>query len=297
MFPLAIFIGGPTASGKTELAFSLHSKIPSYVVNADSMQVYNRLNILTNKPSEKEIKNFDCKLFSFLHYPEKCSVGLWRKKCIELLKNMNRVPIFVGGTGLYIESLINNISEIPQISNKIKSKINKIFLKKGKNFFYQKLLKIDNNYAKKISPNDTQRIQRAIEVKIATGKSFSDWHKQEKKKLFERVIYVVINTEREILYKKINQRCKNMINNGIFEEVENFLEEKSVDFHPLHKAIGLNPISLFLQKRLTKEDCISMFMQDTRRYAKRQLTWFNNRAKSAKHLGILEAENYILQRI
>ena len=297
MFPLAIFIGGPTASGKTELAFSLHSKIPSYVVNADSMQVYNRLNILTNKPSEKEIKNFDCKLFSFLHYPEKCSVGLWRKKCIELLKNMNRVPIFVGGTGLYIESLINNISEIPQISNKIKSKINKIFLKKGKNFFYQKLLKIDNNYAKKISPNDTQRIQRAIEVKVATGKSFSDWHKQEKKKLFERVIYVVINTEREILYKKINQRCKNMINNGIFEEVENFLEEKSVDFHPLHKAIGLNPISLFLQKRLTKEDCISMFMQDTRRYAKRQLTWFNNRAKSAKHLGILEAENYILQRI
>ena len=181
MFPLAIFIGGPTASGKTELAFSLHSKIPSYVVNADSMQVYNRLNILTNKPSEKEIKNFDCKLFSFLHYPEKCSVGLWRKKCIELLKNMNRVPIFVGGTGLYIESLVNNISEIPQISNKIKSKINKIFLKKGKNFFYQKLLKIDNNYAKKISPNDSQRIQRAIEVKVATGKSFSDWHKQEKK--------------------------------------------------------------------------------------------------------------------
>ena len=297
MFPLAIFIGGPTASGKTELAFSLHSKVPSYVVNADSMQVYNRLNILTNKPSEKEIKNFDCKLFSFLHYPEKCSVGLWRKKCIELLKNMNRVPIFVGGTGLYIESLINNISEIPQISNKIKSKINKIFLKKGKNFFYQKLLKIDNNYAKKISPNDTQRIQRAIEVKIATGKSFSDWHKQEKKKLFERVIYVVINTEREILYKKINQRCKNMINNGIFEEVENFLEDKSVNFHPLHKAIGLNPISLLLQKRLTKEECLSMFMQDTRRYAKRQLTWFNNRAKNAKHLGILEAENYILQSI
>jgi len=297
LFPLAIFIGGPTASGKTELAFSLHSKIPSYVVNADSMQVYNRLNILTNKPSEKEIKNFDCKLFSFLHYPEKCSVGLWRKKCIELLKNMNRVPIFVGGTGLYIESLINNISEIPQISNKIKSKINKIFLKRGKNFFYQKLLKIDNNYAKKISSNDTQRIQRAIEVKVATGKSFSNWHNMEKKKLFKRIIYVVINTEREILYKKINQRCKSMIDNGILEEVENFLEEKSVDFHPLHKAIGLNPISQFLQKRLTKEDCISMFMQDTRRYAKRQLTWFNNRAKSAKHLGILEAENYILQRI
>ena len=88
-----------------------------------------------------------------------------------------------------------------------------------------------------------------------------------------------------------------MINNGILEEVENFLEDRSVNFHPLHKAIGLKPISLLLQKRLTKEECLSRFMQDTRRYAKRQLTWFNNRAKSAKHLGILEAENYILQRI
>ena len=208
MFPLAIFIGGPTASGKTELAFSLHSKIPSYVVNADSMQVYNRLNILTNKPSEKEIKNFDCKLFSFLHYPEKCSVGLWRKKCIELLKNMNRVPIFVGGTGLYIESLINNISEIPQISNKIKSKINKIFLKRGKNFFYQKLLKIDNNYAKKISSNDTQRIQRAIEVKVATGKSFSNWHNMEKKN-YLRELYMLLSILKERFYiKKLTKGVK-----------------------------------------------------------------------------------------
>ena len=138
MFPLAIFIGGPTASGKTQLAFSLQSKIPSYIVNADSMQVYDKLNILTNKPNIKELKSSECKLFSFLHYPEKCNVGLWRNKAIELLKDIKKTPIFVGGTGLYLESLYNNISQIPEISNKIKSKVNESFFKKGTKFFFMK---------------------------------------------------------------------------------------------------------------------------------------------------------------
>jgi len=297
LFPLAIFIGGPTASGKTELALSIQSKIPGFVVNADSMQVYDKLDILTNKPSKKEIKSSNCKLFSFIRYPNKCNVGLWRKKSIELLGDIKKIPIFVGGTGLYLESLINDISEIPDISNKIKSKINEIFLKKGKGYFYDKLMKIDNFYAKKISPNDTQRILRAVEVKIATGKSFSDWHKLEKKKIFEKIIYVVVRMDREILYKKINDRCKDMLKNGVLEEVENFLKNKSNHHHPLHKAIGLNPFSLFIEGKKKKEECISIFMQDTRRYAKRQLTWFNNRAKNAKHLGILDVENYILKNI
>ncbi len=297
MFPLAIFIGGPTASGKTQLAFSLQSKIPSYIVNADSMQVYDKLNILTNKPNIKELKSSECKLFSFLHYPEKCNVGLWRNKAIELLKDIKKTPIFVGGTGLYLESLYNNISQIPEISNKIKSKVNEIFLRKGQNFFYEKLLKIDKDYAKKISPNDTQRILRAIEVKVSTGKIFSDWHKKEKKKIFKKIVYIVLRMDRKLLYEKINNRCKDMFNGGAIEEVQSFIKNKCNHSHPLHKAIGLDPISLLLLGKIKKEECISIFMQDTRRYAKRQLTWFNNRAKNAKHIGILEAENYILKNI
>ena len=297
MFPLAIFIGGPTASGKTQLAFSIQSKVPSFIVNADSMQVYDKLNILTNKPNQKELKNSECKLFSFLNYPEKCNVGLWRNKAIELLKNNEKIPIFVGGTGLYLESLVDNISQIPSISNKIKSKIEKIFKRKGQFFFYEKLLKIDQNYANKISPNDTQRILRAIEVKVATGKIFSDWHKKERKKIFKRIIYIVVNTDRKLLYERINCRCKDMLHGGAIEEVKSFIQNKCDFSHPLHKAIGIEPISLFLLGKIKKEECLSIFTQHTRRYAKRQLTWFNNRAKDAKHLGILDAENYILNNI
>ena len=192
---------------------------------------------------------------------------------------------------------INNISKITKITDKVKSKINAIFIKKGKRFFYNKLLHIDSNYAKKISFNDTQRILRAVEVKVATGISFSEWHRQKKENMFERIIYVVVNIDREILYEKINKRCRDMLNRGVIEEVENFLNEQCSNFHPLHKAIGLKPISLFLKGKIKKEECISIFKQDTRRYAKRQLTWFNNRAISAKHLGILDAENYILENV
>ena len=219
------------------------------------------------------------------------------KKSLELLKDTRKIPIFVGGTGLYMESIINDISDIPPISEKIKIKINEIFLRKGKSFFYEKLLKIDKSYAKKISPNDTQRILRAIEVKVATGKSFSDWHKQKKKKLFKKIIYIVVTMNRDVLYKKINDRCEGMLNKGVMEEVEIFIKNKFNFSHPLHKAIGLKPFSLLLQGEIKKEECISIFMQETRRYAKRQLTWFNNRPKNAKYLGILDAENYILGNI
>ena len=297
MFPLAIFIGGPTASGKSKLAIDIQSKVSSFIVNADSMQVYDKLDILTNKPNKKELKNSDCKLFSFLKYPEKCNVGLWRKKSIELLNNIKKTPIFVGGTGLYLESLINDISEIPKISNKIKLKIKKVLSKKEINFFYEKILKDDQNYAKKISPNDTQRILRAIEVKVATGKTFSDWHKQKKRRIFNKIVYVVLSTERKLLYERVNTRCFKMFKEGVVEEVESFLSNKCNDFHPLHKAIGLEPISSLILGKINKEQCIEIFTQDTRRYAKRQLTWFNNRAKNAKHLGILDAENYILKNI
>ena len=169
--------------------------------------------------------------------------------------------------------------------------------RKGKQFLYDKLIEIDKNYAKKISSNDTQRILRAIEVKVATGKSFSEWHGQEKKNIFEKIIYVVVSMERDLLYDKINSRCKEMLKRGVIDEVEDFLDEQSDRFHPLHKAIGLKPISLFILGKMNKDECISIFMQDTRRYAKRQLTWFNNRASYAKHLGFFDAENYILNSV
>ena len=297
MFPLAIFIGGATASQKSSLAFQIQSKVPSFIINADSMQVYDKLDILTNKPKKKFIDQYNCKLFNFLSYPEKCNVGLWRRKSIELLKKTKKTPIFVGGTGLYLDSLINNISNIPPISKKIRLRVNRIFQDKGKNYFYEKLLKIDNSYATKISKNDTQRILRAVEVKVATGKNFSYWHKHKKENIFEKVVYVVLNLERDDLYKKINERCKEMLSEGVVDEVKRFLKNKiSVD-HPLHKAIGLEILSNYSRGEIKTDQALSLFSRDTRRYAKRQLTWFKNRANSAKHLSFNDAKNYILNNV
>ena len=297
MSPLAIFIGGPTASQKSKLAFQIHSKIPSFIINADSMQVYDKLNILTNKPKSNFIDQYDCKLFSFLSYPEKCNVGLWRRKSIELSKKNQKIPIFVGGTGLYFDSLINNISNIPQIPEKLRLRVNQILSIKGKSFFYEKLLKIDKSYATKISRNDTQRILRAIEVKVATGKNFSYWHKHKKENIFERVVYVVLNLERDNLYKNINERCKEMMSEGVVDEVKEFLINKITNDHPLHKAIGLEILSNYSRGEIKKEEALSLFSRDTRRYAKRQLTWFKNRATSAKHLGFNDAKKYILRNV
>ena len=121
MFPVAIFIGGPTASYKTEIAFELQSSFPSFIINSDSMQVYDQLEILTNRPVEQLRKRYDCDLFSYVKYPNKCSVGSWQKKALSVIKNKkSKIPIFVGGTGIYMDSIVNNISEIPKISEKVK---------------------------------------------------------------------------------------------------------------------------------------------------------------------------------
>ena len=297
MYPIAIFIGGPTASGKTELAFYIQSQIKGFIVNADSMQVYDKLGILTNRPNEKNIKKYDCNLFGFIKYPKKCNVGYWQKESLSILnKKKELIPIFVGGTGLYINSLINNISDIPLIPEEIRKAIQKTYKKKGKDFLFDELKKINKDYAKKISPNDIQRLIRALEVKYFTGISFSEWHRQNKKKIFKRIIYVILNTERNILYTRINNRCEEMVKEGVLDEIKKFLKIKTNSSHPLHKSIGLQSMEKYFSGEVSKEESLKAFMRDTRRYAKRQLTWFNNKAKGGIKLEFSDAKDYILER-
>lgn len=297
MYPIAIFIGGPTASGKTELAFDIQSQIKGFIVNADSMQVYDKLGILTNRPNEKNIEEYDCNLFGFIRYPKKCNVGYWQKESLSILKKKKElIPIFVGGTGLYIDSLINNISEIPKIPEEIRKGIQETYQKKGKDFLFEELKTIDKDYAKKISPNDIQRLIRALEVKYFTGISFSEWHRQNKKKIFKKIIYVILNTERNLLYTRINNRCEEMVKKGVFDEIEKFLKTKSNYSHPLHKSIGIQSMEKYFSGEVSKEESMTGFMRDTRRYAKRQLTWFNNKAKGAIKLEFSNAKDYILEQ-
>ncbi len=295
---MAILIGGPTASGKTQLAYELQSRIPSVIINSDSMQVYNDLKILTNIPSKNDLKQFNCELFGFINYPKSCSLGFWKENVELILKNKEKkIPIFVGGTGLYLDSLIHGISPIPKTPEKIRLKIRNIHKKLGNHYFFEKLKKIDKKYSQIISKNDSQRLLRAMEVKVVTGKPFSKWHEIKMKGIFERYIYVVIKNDREALYRRINERCSSMVETGVIEEVDGFLKKKRSKNHPIYKSIGLESFEQYLNGQINLDDSISDFMQETRRYAKRQITWFKNRSKHSKHLNLNQAKNFILRNI
>jgi len=298
LYPLAILIGGPTATQKTKLAFEIQKKLPSIVINSDSMQVYNNLCSLTNVPSNEEIKKYSCNLFKFVEYPEKCNVGFWFTNVVRVLSQAKeKIPIFVGGTGLYLESLYGKISPIPEISEKVEKKIKKIHKKQGNLSFFKKLQQFDEIYSTKISRNDTQRLLRAITVKVATGKNLTYWHSQVSKKLFKKILYLTISVDRSKLYKSIDERCLNIMKSNALNEVSNFLKKKKKIDHPLHKSIGFKVIEEYLTGIKTFNESLDLFRQETRRYAKRQITWFRNRPKEAIEMNFSDAKKYLLKNI
>ena len=298
MYPLAILIGGPTATQKTKLAFEIQKKLPSIIINSDSMQVYNNLCSLTNVPSNEEIKKYSCNLFKFVEYPQKCNVGFWFTNVLRVLSRAKeKIPIFVGGTGLYLESLYGKISPIPEISEKVEKKIKKLHKIHGNLSFFKKLQQFDEIYSRKISRNDTQRLLRAITVKVATGKNLTYWHSQVSKKLFKKILYLTISVDRSKLYKSIDERCLNIMKSNALNEVSNFLKKKKKIDHPLHKSIGCKVIEEYLSGIKTFNESLDLFRQETRRYAKRQITWFRNRPKEAIEMNFSDAKKYLLKNI
>ena len=299
MDSLAILIGGPTASGKTNLAFEIAQQIPSIIINADSMQTYDNLKLLTNQPTESQIKEFDCKLFGFIKYPNSSNVALWGKKVKQILfNNQNKVPIFVGGSGMYLNSIINEISEIPNVNLKVRRKVRNIQKKYGNKFLYEKLITKSKEYDGRLQINDTQRIIRATEVQISTGKPIFNWFRNRENNAFKNILYVVLKLERAELYQRINKRCERMIELGLISEIEEFVRKNTIeDDHPLLKAIGFNIFQKYLISKINFDSSINNFKKETRRYAKRQITWFKNRSSSAKQLDYLNAKNYILENL
>ena len=298
MYPLAILIGGPTATQKTRLAYEIQKKLPSIIINSDSMQVYKDLASLTNAPSNEEIREYSCKLFKFMEYPEKCNVGLWFTNVLKVLsQTKEKIPIFVGGTGLYLESLYGKISAIPEIPVRVETKIKKLHKKHGNSVFFRKLEQVDEIYSKKISRNDTQRLLRAITVKIATGKNLTYWHGKVSKKVFKKIIYLTISVDRGKLYKSIDDRCLKIMKSNAVNEVSRFLKKKKKIDHPLHKSIGFKVIEDYLMGIKSFKESLDLFRQETRRYAKRQITWFRNRPKEAIEMNFSDAKKYLLKNI
>ena len=299
MNSLTILIGGPTASGKTSLAFEIAKKIPSIIINADSMQTYDNLKLLTNQPTEDQKKEFDCKLFGFIKYPNSSNVALWGKKVKQVLfNNPKKVPIFVGGSGMYLNSVINDISKIPDINPKVRRKVRNIQKKYGNKFLYEKLIKKSKEYHGRLQIKDTQRIIRAMEVHISTGKPIFNWFRNRENNKSKNILYVALKIERSELYTRINERCERMIELGVINEIEEFIQKNIIeDGHPLLKAIGFNIFQKYLISKINFNSSIDNFKKETRRYAKRQVTWFKNKSSSAKQLDYLKAKNYILENL
>ena len=278
-----ILIYGPTASGKSEFAIKLAKKLKGEIINADSMQVYKDLKILTARPLKKNYKKINHHLYGFQNGKRIFSTGDWLKlasKKINDIKKRKKVPILVGGTGLYFKAIVEGLVEIPNIPIIFRNKVRKYQKEIGQQKFYQKLLKIDPLIINKIRPTDVQRSIRAYEVKLFTKKSITDWYGDTKSNFNKKEFYkIIIDFPRQDLIQRINTRTIKMFKNGATAEVKRFLKFNIPKERSISKAIGILEISEYLKKKTIKESLIEKISIKTRQYAKRQSTWARGNMK------------------
>ena len=272
-----ILLSGPTASGKSSLAIKIAKKINGEIINADSMQVYKQLKILSARPDPKQYQKIRHHLYGFHDVKKNFSTGDWLKLVNKKIKNVQkrkRIPILVGGTGLYFKALTDGLVKIPKISLKLRNQIRNMQKKLGQKKFYEKLLKLDPPLKGKINPTDSQRSIRAYEVKKFTKKSLYEWFKNTKSNFLEAdFLKVYIDYPRQELIGRINLRTNEMIENGAIKEVKNFIKLKVRKDKSANKAIGVMEIKDFLNKEKDLEQIKEKIAIKTRQYAKRQSTW------------------------
>ena len=288
-----ILISGPTASGKSDFAVNLAKRIGGEIVNADSMQVYKELKILTARPSLKEQKKIRHHLYGFLSIKAKFSTGQWLKlafKKIKLIQKKNKIPILVGGTGLYFKALVDGLVKIPKISIKKRKAIIHLQNELGQINFYKKLIKIDPKIKGLINSNDVQRSIRAYEVKWFTGKSLFDWYK-DTKSLFSNddFIKIYIDYPRNLLLNRIKIRTKKMLPKAI-NEVKRLKGLRVAKSNSSNKIIGIDEIKKLLEKKLDKDQAMELIAIKTRQYAKRQATWARSQMKNWNTLSSIDTK-------
>ena len=272
-----ILISGPTASGKSNFSVKLAKKINGEIINADSMQVYKELKILSARPNPQDYQKIKHHLYGFHSVKKNFSTGNWLKiviKKIKEIKKRKKTPIFVGGTGLYFKSLTDGLVSIPNIPIRFRNKVRALQKDLGQKKFYQKLIKLDPNSKEKINPTDAQRSIRAYEVKQFTKKSLHDWF-QNTKSHFEKddFLKIYIDYPREELVQRIGKRAEKMIKLGAIQEVKKFIKLKVRKDKSVNKAIGINEIKEYLKERKDITGVIEKISIKTRQYAKRQSTW------------------------
>ena len=292
-----ILISGPTASGKSNFAIKIAKKINGEIINADSMQVYKQLKILTARPNKEDQKKTKHHLYGVIDLNKKFSTGEWLKASIKKIKEIQKrkkIPILVGGTGLYFQSLINGIVKIPKIPLKFRNKIRLMQKKEGQKKFYKKLLKIDPKAKDKFDPNDTQRSIRAFEIKSFTKISMYEWLSKTKSKFKENeFLKLYIDFKREDLVKIISLRTIKMIEEGAIKEVKKFIKLKIKKDLSVNRVIGIDELTQYLNKKINLEQAQKLISIKTRQYAKRQATWARSRMTSWKKIDPIKTADYI----
>ena len=279
-----ILVSGPTASGKSNFSIKLAKKVNGEIVNADSMQVYKELKILSARPSPKEYQKIKHHLYGFHSVKKNFSTGDWLKIAIKKVKEINKrkkIPIFVGGTGLYFKALTDGLVNIPNIPIRYRNNIRDLQKKLGQQKFYQKLIKLDPGSKENINPTDTQRSIRAYEVKQFTKKSLHHWFENTKSSFDKDDFFkIYIDYPREELIQRICKRVEKMIKLGAVQEVRKFVKLKVRKDKSVNKAIGINEIKEYLKEKKDMSDVIEKISIKTRQYAKKQSTWARGNMKS-----------------
>ena len=276
-----ILIGGPTASGKSDLAMRLAQTRNGSIINADAMQIYAGLPILTAQPAPKDRAEIPHMLYETTDAAEASSAGKWlvqAKAAIEETIKAGRKPILVGGTGLYFDALMGGLADIPPIPDDARAKAAQLYITLGEENFRAELAKRDPDSATRIARNDKQRLIRAYEVALHTGKTLGEWHKasQGTEQNFAAEYHLLL-PPREELYAACDKRFLNMIERGAIEEVKNFLKRGLSPTLPSMKILGVRELANYLRGEKTLEESIAKAQQMTRNYAKRQVTWFRNK--------------------
>lgn len=284
--PNILIIAGATASGKSALALSIAQKTAkenrnSVIINADSQQLYQELRILTARPTPEEEALAPHKLYGIMPAAQPASVGIWLKLArmeIDWARSTGVQPIVVGGTGMYLKALMEGIAEIPDVASEVRQQATRDYEHMGKEAFSERLKTVDPEFFQRLQAYDRQRLIRAYEVWLGTGKPLGFWQTQKAEPAYAKEEFRVklVDIPRDELYRRCDQRFITMIEQGAIEEVKHLVSLNLSSELPAMKSVGVKELSDYLISKCTIDEAIEKSQQSTRNYAKRQLTWFRN---------------------
>ena len=288
-----MLIAGPTASGKSALALELAAKLGGVIINADSMQVYRDLRVITARPTAEEESQAPHKLYGHVDAAENYSVGRWLRDAQAALKDVKeagKVPIIIGGTGLYFMALTRGLAAVPPIPAEIRAAVRGRLENEGVRPLYAELSERDPESAQRLMPGDRSRITRALEVVLATGRSLADWHREGMPAVLdpERAARFFLDVDREELGRRIDARFDAMLASGALEEVERLAARRLNPMLPAMKAHGVPWLIRHLGGEIGLDAAAEGGKRDTKRYTKRQATWFRNQMPDWPWLGAEE---------